>query len=146
MGCPKGLEPSASRVTTWRSNQLSYGHHIDRYVLKSREIILKLAELSKEKLVFYLFNNKEEFLFTLENRLKQHRYLFAHHISLADAAIFPFIRQFSRVQETWFKESHYPHLQSWLDNIIQSELFSSIMRDYPIWQETQTEMHFPENE
>jgi len=60
-------------------------------------------------------------------------YLFGSHISIADMAIFPFIRQFAAVDNTWFTASHYVRLQKWLDEQLASTIFSAVMVKRDVW-------------
>lgn len=73
----------------------------------------------------------EVFLQQLETLLQQNTYLFADTPSLADYAIFPFIRQFAAVDSAWFEHSDYPKLRAWLNEWINSDLFKSIMTKNP---------------
>jgi glutathione S-transferase len=75
----------------------------------------------------------EVFLRKLEALLSQNSYLLADHISLVDVAIFPFIRQFSGVDSTWFETAPYLKLKRWLQELIVSELFQSIMEKQPTY-------------
>jgi len=75
----------------------------------------------------------EVFLGKLEKRLSDHRYLFSNEVSLADMAIFPFIRQFSNTDIEWFENAPYPNLQCWLKEILSSRRFSQVMKKRPIW-------------
>lgn len=77
----------------------------------------------------------EQFLIKLEALLEQHRYLLGERLTQADVAIFPFVRQFSMVDSDWFSSSPYPHLRQWLEALVGSELFESIMKKYPTWIE-----------
>lgn len=70
----------------------------------------------------------EEFLAELESRLSKYSYLNANKISLADMAIFPFVRQFAAVDSKWFELAPYPKLRAWLDNLVTSTLFLTIMQ------------------
>ncbi|WP_297325141.1 glutathione S-transferase [Nitrosomonas sp.] len=76
----------------------------------------------------YHLEQAEPFLVELESRLSNDGYLLAGRYTLADMAIFPFIRQFSNVNPDWFYASHYHHLIAWLDRLISSELFQDIMQ------------------
>ncbi len=65
----------------------------------------------------------------LDSLLISQPYLLAKHISLADVALFPFIRQFFMVDKTWwFAQSEYANLQNWLDSFLDSELFFRVMQ------------------
>ena len=75
----------------------------------------------------------EVFLQKLENLLSQSRFLLGNQISLADIAIFPFIRQFSGVDAVWYESAPYPRLKAWLNTLIESELFISIMKKQPAY-------------
>jgi glutathione S-transferase len=46
---------------------------------------------------------------------------------LTDAAILPFVRQFSRVDADWFAVHAMPHLGSWLEDYLASDLFEGVM-------------------
>jgi len=72
-------------------------------------------------------DSAEHFLAELNLCLEHHHYLISDAISLADIAIFPFIRQFSMVDIQWFNEAPYLHLQQWLKGFVNSSLFQRIM-------------------
>lgn len=79
----------------------------------------------------------EVFLQKLEGLLNQQPYLLSGEPSMADMAIFPFIRQFAAVDSAWFAGEGndegvpYPKLKVWLDCWLNSELFKSIMTKNP---------------
>lgn len=75
----------------------------------------------------------EVFLAKLEKLLEKNLYLYSSEPSLADIAIFPFIRQFAHVDKNWFEQSPYPKLAQWLNKWLASELFTSIMKKYEPW-------------
>ena len=75
----------------------------------------------------------EIFLQKLENLLEINTYLLQATPSFADIAIFPFIRQFSAVDNAWFETSPYPKLRAWLNGWIESELFKSVMQKQAVY-------------
>lgn len=75
----------------------------------------------------------EVFLQRLEHLLQSHDYLLANQVSLADIAIFPFIRQFAAVDSAWFEASVYRRLCVWLKALTSSQLFASIMEKQPTY-------------
>lgn len=85
----------------------------------------------------------ELFLLKLENLLEKQRYLLSEKMCLADIAIFPFVRQFAHVDKIWFEASPYPKLIQWLNKLLESELFNSIMEKYKPWQAGNEPVYFP---
>ncbi|MDZ4142515.1 MAG: glutathione S-transferase [Methylotenera sp.] len=69
----------------------------------------------------------EVFLQKLECLLGQSQFLLKDKMSLADIAIFPFIRQFAAVDSVWFNAAPYPKLKAWLTALVESDLFVSVM-------------------
>lgn len=118
-------------------NDYEFKHWLDRY---------KYADRFPQYSESYYREQCEEFLLNLETRLSQQRYLFTEQISLADMAIFPFIRQFAGVDKAWFDGSGYLNVQRWLTELVNSALFQGIMRKYPTWLESEQQYLFPENE
>ena len=106
----------------------------------------KYAEHSPQQTADYYREQAEEFLFKLENRLHTTPYLFGQSISLADIAIFPFIRQFAAVNPTVFEKSPYPHLHRWLTRFNNSPLLQAVMEKYPLWLESGEEVIFPKDQ
>lgn len=77
----------------------------------------------------------EIFLEKLEALLQENKYLVAEQITMADMAIMPFIRQFSGVDKPWFEASHYIKLKAWLEELLNSVLFKSVMQKRPTYIE-----------
>ena len=75
----------------------------------------------------------EKFLAKLEELLSNQSFLFSAKPSLADLAIFPFVRQFAHVDHEWFEHSSYPKLIKWYCYFIDSPLFTEVMEKHPLW-------------
>lgn len=69
---------------------------------------------------------EEKFLEKYEQMLEGSEYFFGQN-SIADIAILPFIRQFAFVDKEWFFSSKYKNLISWLNKIIENEVFENII-------------------
>ncbi len=102
----------------------------------------KYADRFEESEAFYR-GKAHGFLSGLEARLQLQPYLMGQNITLADVAIFPFVRQFAHVDKNWFFASEYTQLQKWLTVWLESKPFKSIMTKYPKWQEGQEPVYFP---
>ncbi|MFD0914294.1 glutathione S-transferase [Methylophilus luteus] len=77
----------------------------------------------------------EQFLQRLETALAGHRYLLGDAASIADVAIFPFIRQFAAVDSEWFAQSAYGNLRVWLAGWVESALFDEVMKKFATYVE-----------
>jgi glutathione S-transferase len=93
--------------------------HLNRY---------KYAERYPEQPMEVYRGEGEVFLRRLEALLEGRDYLLADHPSLADVALMPFVRQFAHVDREWFAQTPYLRLQAWLQRLLESELFTSIMK------------------
>ena len=75
------------------------------------------------------------FLGPINEQLKTNRYLLGPKSSLADIALFPFVRQFAMVDPDWIDQSGLNFLKQWLNEHIESHLFLSVMQKYPTWHD-----------
>ncbi|GAA4041185.1 glutathione S-transferase [Parerythrobacter jejuensis] len=70
----------------------------------------------------------------LNFRLADRAQLMGPQRTMADIALFPFIRQFANVDRTWFDVRPIPHLHEWLADHLASDLFQNIMPKYTPWK------------
>ena len=111
------------------SNDHKFKHHLDRYKYASRykdDARRGDVDLDHRKAA-------EDFIQVLEDRLKAGPYLLGEKQSIADIAIFPFIRQFANTDRAWWDSAPYPATQGWLEQHITSDLFLAIMKKHPVW-------------
>ncbi|MCX7553748.1 glutathione S-transferase [Marinicella sp. S1101] len=63
----------------------------------------------------------------LNEKLERSEFLLSNQITLADIAVFPFIRQYAFVNKKWFDDLPYTALKKWLQHFLDAELFHNIM-------------------
>jgi glutathione S-transferase len=109
------------------ANDTSFKKNLDRYKYHSEK-----SEYPKE----HYRELAVEFLRHLERCLayNEGRGLVRGTPSLADYAIFPFVRQFAGTDQAWFDAAPFPLLQVWLTTRIRSDRFALAMRKYPLWK------------
>ena len=128
----KGLEATITALVSENDNE--FKAHLDHYKYADHHPEID-AQVSR--------TNAMQFLDKLEARLAAQPYLCGRSITLADIAIFPFVRQFSMVDATWFAEQPLPKLQHWLKGFLEGALFNSVMQKYAVWQAGDSPIAFP---
>lgn len=115
--------PDAAKVLI-DTNDGPFKFWLDRY---------KYADRYPEYSAAHYRQQAEEFLQYLESSLGVQEYLLGARLSVADMAIFPFIRQFAAVDKAWFGASDYVRLQRWLDERLISNVFAEVMVKRDCW-------------
>ena len=118
-------ELQSQTETLIKSNDNDFKAWLDKY---------KYWERFPEQPQLYYRERAEEFIALLENLLEKHRFLLGQKLSVADIAIFPFIRQFAFVDKEWFDSAPYPNLQKWLQEFLVCDIFVQSMAKQPLWQ------------
>jgi len=117
--------------------------HLDRYKYANRHATHKdeVQKIAHESRVAAMAE-----LEALDERLGKHRFLFGERLSLADAAIAPFVRQFAHTDMDWFVAQNRHHLQKWLATFLDGALFGMIMGKHDQWKTGMPGVLFPDGE
>jgi len=110
-------------------NDGPFKHHLDRYKYASRysdEAKRGDTDLSHRQ-------KAETFLAIYEERLNASKYLLGDKQTIADIAIFPFVRQFANTDINWWTSAPYPKTRNWLDRHTNADIFKAIMHKFPLW-------------
>jgi glutathione S-transferase len=107
--------------------------HLDRYKYPTRYDNVDPLEHRAGGLVI---------LEKLDGLIQESGQLMGAKPSLADHAIFPFVRQFANHDRRWFDSLPLPALQKWLGDHLASALFTTTMVKYPQWQSGDAEPVF----
>ena len=84
----------------------------------------------------YYQNKCDTYLSKLNILLGNNSYILSDHMCFVDVAIFPFVRQFANVNKQYFI-SNYKNIYNWLNALIKSKLFLSVMHKYPEYNNEQ---------
>ena len=76
-----------------------------------------------------------DFIQYLDARLTENVFLTGDSLTLADIAIFPFVRQFAHIDRAWFDAQPWPRVILWLDGFLQSADFQKTMTKFPVWED-----------
>lgn len=105
-------------------NDGPFKHHLDRYKYATRHDSDPIEHRDAGM----------EVLAELDQRLARRANLLGEDRSIADIALFPFVRQFAATDRQWFDAQPVPHLQAWLSRHLKSTLFGAVMTKLAQWQ------------
>jgi glutathione S-transferase len=111
-----------------------FKHWLDHY---------KYAERHPEQSAEDYRKSAEGFIKKLEDQLSVSDWLGGTAANAVDVALFPFIRQFAGVDPLWWQQAPYPNVRQWLENWLNSALFSAIMAKHLRWESGQPGERFP---
>ncbi|MDQ6981960.1 MAG: glutathione S-transferase [Mariprofundus sp.] len=122
--CPENGSP-VEMLALIRLNDSEFKFHLDRYKYPQR--------FGKSVDAGHHFSRACEFLAILDSRLNQTSFLFGAGASLADVALFPFVRQFASVDPETFGQLSCSHVQYWLGYWLGNMHFLHVMKKFPQW-------------
>lgn len=80
----------------------------------------------------------EPWLQTIEAKLSENGgFLFAGKPCYVDVALFPFLRQFSKVDEKWYENAPYTLLKKWVKHFSETPYFEKAMTKFDVWENSQ---------
>lgn len=106
-------------------NDFEFKGHLDKYKYNDRH---------PEHPQAYYLDQAKPFLEKLEVALSNSPYLGGSQFGFVDAAMLPFIRQFSMVEPKQFNALALPKLKQWLAQGLASDLFVSVMHKISQWK------------
>ena len=112
----------------------TFKHWLDRY-----KYAVRFPEQSKQ----WYRAQGERFLCQLEQLLTDHCHLRGDSLSVVDVAVMPFVRQFAAVDTNWWSGRPYPQVTTWLERLLESDLFKGVMKKYPQWRDGDPAIRFP---
>ena len=115
-------------------NDNEFKYWLDRYKYADRHLDMTQTEYRQQG---------EGFLQVLEELLTKNAYLLGSHVTIADIAIMPFVRQFAHVDRDVFYNLPYPNLQRWLTCWLEHPFFIEVMTKFQPWQESDEVVVFP---
>ena len=104
-------------------NDDTFKHHLDRYKYPDRHGSDPHAHRAAAL----------DWLETLEGRLVTRANLCGETRTLADIAIFPFVRQFAAVEPEWLAAQPLARLRGWLERHLAAPLFARAMMRHAPW-------------
>jgi glutathione S-transferase len=123
---PEGwLVPGAEMDALIATNDGAFKHHLDRAKYPGRYEDVEAVDHYAAAVAL---------IAPLEARLSGSAYLLGEQAALADYALFPFVRQFARIDAAAWAALPLPEVQRWLEQISASARFASIMEKHPLWQ------------
>ena len=75
-----------------------------------------------------------KYLTLLNSKLKYSKFLSSDELGYLDYCIFPFVRQFRKVDHLWFENLNLSQLNYWYSFIVESLEFNDIMKKYKVWE------------
>tara|TARA_Y100001968_G_C19193426_1_gene636333 strand:+ start:68 stop:610 length:543 start_codon:yes stop_codon:yes gene_type:complete len=100
-------------------NDTQFKHWLDRYKYADRH-----PEQTEEDYQFEV----QRFLNLYDAHLQTSQFFAGVKPSIADIAIFPFVRQCAAVKPEWFDSLAMPSLQRWLDYWLNNDAFKEVMK------------------
>lgn len=115
------------------TNDGAFKYHLDRYKYADRYGVDPVEHRSAGLAI----------LSSLDRRLAVRANLCGDRMSLADAALLPFVRQYAQVDRAWFDCQPLSDLHLWLERHVASPLFDRIAIRVQPWSEGDAVVIFP---